>query len=274
MAVSRTQLYYLAGAAVLTVALYFASGDSTPEKKSVSGNESEHSSSNGFDQLIATAKSSLSQQDAAAIAALEGQLNAASGKDTAILASLGRAWDGLHSSGVAAHYFREIAEANPGEKEWLNAAYRYFDAFKSAEDSLNRSEMVNEAIESSTPKRAAKSVTEEEPVTINVGLAPNLSAGEKLLEGRDDLKAKLSDIIQEGVEFAYAPTDIGWQWALDRANWATISGSDVSRRIKIKTGFTEGAVGIEMGVGGTKKRATKKVAEVAPEPVEVVEEAE
>jgi hypothetical protein len=123
-------------------------------------------------------------------------------------------------------------------------------------------EQVNEAIEHNAPKRAAKSTTEEEPVTISVGLAPNLSAGEKLLEGRDDLKAKLSDIIQEGVEFSYSPSDIGWQWALDRANWATISGGDVSRRIKIKTGFTEGAVGIEVGTA-PKKRATKKAA--APE---------
>ena len=124
-------------------------------------------------------------------------------------------------------------------------------------------EQVNEAIEHNAPKRAAKSTVEEEPVTISVGLAPNISAGEKLLEGRDDLKTRLSDIVQEGVEFAYSPSDIGWQWALDRANWATISGGDVSRRIKIKTGFTEGAVGIEMGIGGTKKRAPKKAAAVA-----------
>ncbi len=121
-------------------------------------------------------------------------------------------------------------------------------------------EQVNEAIEHNAPKRTAKSTVEEEPVTISVGLAPNISAGEKLLEGRDDLKTRLSDIVQEGVEFAYAPSDIGWQWALDRANWSTISGGEMSRRIKIKTGFTEGAVGIEMGVGGTKKRAPKKAA--------------
>jgi hypothetical protein len=129
-------------------------------------------------------------------------------------------------------------------------------------------EQVNEAIEHNAPKRAAKSTVEEEPVTISVGLAPNISAGEKLLEGRDDLKAKLSDIVQEGVEFAYSPSDIGWQWALDRANWATISGGDVSRRIKIKTGFTEGAVGVELGIGGTKKRPSKKAAAAA----EIVED--
>jgi hypothetical protein len=140
--------------------------------------------------------------------------------------------------------------------------------------------MVNEAIEHNAPKRTSKTAVEEEPVTVTVGLMPNLTAGENMLENRDDLKAVLSDILQEGVEFSYSPTDIGWQWALDRANWNTISNGDVSRRIKIKASFTEGAVGIEMGVG-PKKRATKaskaaeiaEVAEVAEVP-EVVEESE
>jgi hypothetical protein len=147
------------------------------------------------------------------------------------------------------------------------------DYEKLTKSMVGQVEQVNEAIEHNTPKRAAKSTAEEEPVTIAVGLAPNLSAGEKLLEGRDDLKAKLSDIVQEGVEFSYSPSDIGWQWALDRANWATISGSDVSRRIKIKTGFTEGAVGIEVGVGGPKKRSPKKAAApvVEEEPAPVAE---
>ncbi|MCO5295468.1 MAG: hypothetical protein M9921_01285 [Fimbriimonadaceae bacterium] len=118
-------------------------------------------------------------------------------------------------------------------------------------------EAVSEQLEANAPKRT-KNSPEEEPVVITVGLTPNLSAGEKVLEGRDDLKAMLSDVLQEGVEYLYSPTDIGWQWALDRANWATVSAGEVSRRIKVKASFTEGAVGVEMGVGGTKKRARKK----------------
>lgn len=116
-----------------------------------------------------------------------------------------------------------------------------------------------EAIEANAPKRAAKTTVEEEPVLMNVGLMPNLTAGENLLQGRDDLKTMLSDILQEGVEFAYAPTDIGWQWALDRANWTTIAGQDVSKRVKSKTAFTEGAVGVEMNAGAKKRPAAKKV---------------
>ena len=138
-------------------------------------------------------------------------------------------------------------------------------------------EMVNEAIEHSTPKRVSKTAVEEEPVIVTVGLMPNLTAGEQVLTERDDLKAVLSDILQEGVEFVYASTDIGWQWALDRANWNTISGNDVSRRIKIKASFTEGAVGIEMGIGTPKKRPSraKGIPEPDPEPeIELEIEAE
>ncbi len=122
---------------------------------------------------------------------------------------------------------------------------------------VSQVEMVNEAIESTAPKRTAKNAVEEEPVNVTVGLTPNLSAGEQVLVKRDDLKVVLSDILQEGVEFVYSSTDIGWQWALDRANWNTISGGEISRRIKIKASFTEGAVGIEMGLGTPKKRASR-----------------
>jgi hypothetical protein len=116
-------------------------------------------------------------------------------------------------------------------------------------------EMVNEGIETT---KKAKAAAEEEPVTVTVGLMPNLSAGEKQLKDRKDLKALLAEALQGGVEFVYAPTDIGWQWALDRVNWNTISGEELSRRIKIKATFTEGAIGIEMGTAGPKKRASKK----------------
>ncbi len=110
------------------------------------------------------------------------------------------------------------------------------------------------------PVKKTKAAVEEEPISISVGLMPNLSAGEQQLEGFDSLKAVLSQALQEGVEFAYLPIDIGWQWALDRANWNTVAGKDVSRRIKVKTNFTEGAVGIEQGTGAAKKRSRAKAA--------------
>jgi hypothetical protein len=161
-----------------------------------------------------------------------------------------------------------IATYDGGNFEWPG------DYEKLTKAMVAEVEQANEAIEANAPKRVAKNAPEEEPVMISVGLKPNISAGERLLGEREDLKAKLSDIIQEGVEYAYAPTDLGWQWALDRANWNTIRGGDVSRRIKIKTAFTEGAVGVELGTGGPKKRASRaKVVEVVePEKSEAAPE--
>ena len=132
-------------------------------------------------------------------------------------------------------------------------------------------EQVQEGID--TTKKVSKNAPEEEPVVVSVGLAPNIEAGEALLKGRDDLKAVMSDTLKDGVEYVYSPLDIGWQWALDRVDWSTISGGELSRRIKIKANFTEGATGTEMGVGGAKKRAAKKAAP-KPEPVEAAEPAE
>lgn len=131
-------------------------------------------------------------------------------------------------------------------------------------------EQINQSVESS--KKGAKAGTDEEPIPVTVGLMPNLSAGEKLLGRRDDLKALLSEAIQSGVEFVYNSSDVGWQWALDRANWTTISGMEMNRRIKIKASFTEGAVGIEMGLTPTKKRAGKKAPSAAEEPAPEPEE--
>jgi hypothetical protein len=117
---------------------------------------------------------------------------------------------------------------------------------------------VSDAIEDSAPKKAAKNVVvEEEPVIVNIGLAPNIEAGESLLSSRKDLKTLLSDIIQEGVEYNYGTNDIGWQWALDRTNWSTVSQGELDRRIKVKASFTEGAVGVEQGATIKKPRAKK-----------------
>lgn len=129
-------------------------------------------------------------------------------------------------------------------------------------------EMISTEVE---PVKKTKTAPEEEPVVVTVGLMPNFSAGERLLNARPGLKAKLSEILQDGVEFNYAPSDLGWQWALDRANWSTISGGEVSRRIKVRTSFTEGAVGIEIGTT-VKRRSTKKAEATKEAPAEAVAE--
>ncbi|MFQ3586523.1 MAG: hypothetical protein SNJ74_09270 [Fimbriimonadaceae bacterium] len=119
---------------------------------------------------------------------------------------------------------------------------------------------LEEAVKSAEPVKKSKAAPEEEAVTLSVGLTPNFSAGEQRLEDRPDLKAALSDALQEGVEFVYSATDVGWQWALDRVNWGTVVGEDLTRRVRIKATFSEGAVGVEMGAAGKKKTAKAKAA--------------
>lgn len=146
------------------------------------------------------------------------------------------------------------------------------DYVKLAKAMSSQLEMIQEGIDAA--KKPAKNAPEEEPVNVTVGLMLNLAAGEKQLEGFDKLKTILSDAIQDGVEFAYQHHDVMWQWALDRANWSVITGQDISRRVKVKASFTEGAVGIEMGLGGKKKPVSKKAAAAAAAAAAEAEESE
>lgn len=116
---------------------------------------------------------------------------------------------------------------------------------------------LQEGVVEKTTKKAAAAAEAEEPVTLQVQLKPSLRAAEAVLGEREDLKTLLTDIVQEGIEFLFSPTDIGWHWTLERVNWATLSGGDLKRRVKFKPVFVEGAVAVELGPGG-KRKATKK----------------
>lgn len=48
--------------------------------------------------------------------------------------------------GIAAWYFEQKAQKSGNEKDWLNASYRYFDAFKSGKDSVESAFFVQKAI--------------------------------------------------------------------------------------------------------------------------------
>lgn len=115
---------------------------------------------------------------------------------------------------------------------------------------------VQEAVEPEKPTKKAAKAAEEESVTLVVHLKPSLTAGEAILGGREDLKTMLADILQEGVEYMYSATDIGWQWTLERVNWSTVSGGEMKRHIKFRAEFADQHAGVELGPGG-KKKATK-----------------
>lgn len=143
--------------------------------------------------------------------------------------------------------------------------YRWPEDYNKLADAV--ASEVSMAVENAEPVKK-KASAEEEPILISVGLKPNYSAGEALLADRKDLQQALSDVLEAKPEFMYtAATDIGWQWALERANWNTLTGSDLARKVKVRTSFTEGAVGVEMGTGSARKRSSK-AAKAEPAPTE------
>lgn len=101
-------------------------------------------------------------------------------------------------------------------------------------------------------------VSEDEPIKIQLDLVPNVEAAEKQLDGRDDLLALFSEALQEGLEFNFQSHDVGWQWALDHVNWRTVSSGQISRKIRIRTLFSGGASGVEFGPGSSRQRSSKK----------------
>lgn len=108
------------------------------------------------------------------------------------------------------------------------------------------------------PSSKKSKTVEEEPVVLQLDLVPNVEAAEQQLEGREDLQALLSDAFQEGLEFTIQTHDVGWQWALDRVNWNTLSDGELNRRVKVKTVFGGGASGVEVGKSGTARKRSAK----------------
>lgn len=106
-------------------------------------------------------------------------------------------------------------------------------------------------------KRAAKAV-EDEPVTLKLLLKPSLEAAEMYLNDRKDLRALLGDILKDGVEFLYLPTDVGWHWTLDRVNWSILTDGKMGRRINFSAEFVEPHISVELGPGGKRKKPRAK----------------
>jgi tetratricopeptide (TPR) repeat protein len=138
---NRIQLLVLAGAVVLIVALYFAPGKIDKPEQVVSETGQPYS----FESLLTSAKSSLKRQEAEPISQLEIEISKQP-DNIQLLDSLGKKWDHLQQPIISSHYFEMIAEKQPNEKNWLNAAYRYFDGYRMSADSGLRNQQLLKAI--------------------------------------------------------------------------------------------------------------------------------
>ena len=142
MSKKNQQLLLVSGIIILSVILYFA-----PAKKETPVVASKPAYS--FDAQLEKAKNKLARQELQNVNELEKKINEGSGTDQNILLdTLAKRWDALEDKSIAAHYFELLAQKTNDEKNWLNAAYRYFDAFQMENDSVLRAVMVRKAIES------------------------------------------------------------------------------------------------------------------------------
>ncbi len=141
MVTGRKQILVIVTAIAVTVVLYLL----PQQKKEEAGRKTE--TGNSFNSLLAQAKGQLKSEELVPIEKLEADLAKDQG-NLLLLDSLGKMWDIALFPIVSAHYFEQIAIKRPEEKNWLNAAYRYFDAFKGTDDSIMRSMMVEKAIAS------------------------------------------------------------------------------------------------------------------------------
>lgn len=142
MAVSGTsKLLIVLSAAVLVAALYFA-----PRKSAkVSGAAIENKTASAAFNFEAFVDESKKQLTPGEIVRLQ---KFSSSQESTAADSMAAIWDNAKMPGIAAYYFQQKAEKDNTEKSFLNAAYRYFDGFKMAKDSAQRSYFVSRAISS------------------------------------------------------------------------------------------------------------------------------
>lgn len=123
--------------------------------------------------------------------------------------------------------------------------------------------IINQANTDPTEKKVSKVIVSEEETEIVLSLVPNFKVGENYLGERSELKKIFADLLQVGVEFSYSPVDIGWQLAVNGANWNVISQENHLKKIKFKTKFEGNCIGMEIGsnTGSKKKVKTTSKAE-------------
>ena len=103
---------------------------------------------NGFSEIeiLNQAKALLDSNQSKKLAFFESALKNNGEKDTAILDQIGRLWDRAGVYAASAIWFEKKSMIIKSEQGYLDVAYRYFDAFKSTEDSVLKNMMVAKAI--------------------------------------------------------------------------------------------------------------------------------
>ena len=139
-----SKVLLIAGAAVLTVLLYLA-----PKKsmKQPGKPELQNTDFNISDLLLFQEKN-LDELEKARVQNWKNMLNEQQEENLGIYDSLASLWDKKSMYALSGHYYNQKAALDQEEESYLQAAYRFFDAYKQAVDSSMRVAMVSAAIES------------------------------------------------------------------------------------------------------------------------------
>jgi tetratricopeptide (TPR) repeat protein len=147
---SKLRIGLVTGAIALAAIIYLlpktpvsAKTENQPEAQAVKA------TTFSIESLLASSKPGLGWENERRVDSLEQQLNS-NNNSLSVYDSIAAVWDKSEKPGIAAWYFEKKAEKAAGEKDWLNTAYRYFDAYKSAKDSLEAAFFLEKAIEGYT----------------------------------------------------------------------------------------------------------------------------
>lgn len=142
----RIKVILIIAATFLGAGLYFAPHKPSDEAMAKTVAEKKSASPKpDFNRLIEDEKKAVLGSEEGRIKELEKK--ALAGNDMSLYDSLGAEFDRLKRPAISASYYEIKAKKEPTEKNYLNAAYRFFDAYKNSPDSLVRSVMVQKAIE-------------------------------------------------------------------------------------------------------------------------------
>jgi tetratricopeptide (TPR) repeat protein len=145
MKLSGLQISLIVIGLLLSVGIYYA--PSQINRKSKPAKEAQQQAGD-FDEegLLESAKKSLDSEQLSSLGLVESALKKQGSQDTSVLDQMGRFWDRQGIPAAAALWFEKKAIALKTERSYLDAAFRYFDAFKLAGDSSLKDVLVQKAI--------------------------------------------------------------------------------------------------------------------------------
>ncbi len=136
----------ITGSLLLAIALYFAPSQLKGKKEVPAAATTGSGDAFSPEALLQTAKSSLDSTERKNLEFFEESLKKNGERDTVLLDGIGRLWDRNGIPAAAAIWFERKAAVLQNEQSYLEAAYRYFDAFRIAKDTSVRSVLVAKAI--------------------------------------------------------------------------------------------------------------------------------